>query len=138
MGSVFDHCSTEDDAWHTFYLLACLCHPSQGGHPGDMEALCEQARRSPIGAAWPPEWTAAPAAPPLFDIFCRATKTANPFGASIAPAAGEFQQVGGPEELPGYRYGTRFYMPLASGIGNIELVFSAVTGAEPSAANRCI
>lgn len=85
MHGLFEHCADEAEAWATFYSLACLVHPDQGGAPGEMAALCRAAREV---LDWEP--LCAETVPPLFDIFCRATGTRNPFGDSIGtqPAAG--------------------------------------------------
>lgn len=122
--TVFEHCRDITEAWTTFYTLACLCHPGQGGAREDMAALCAQARDA-LGPSWPDHWDAD--CPNLFDVFCAATGTRNPFGQSIA-ASGRFEQSEwvGP---PGYRYGTSFYSLLAPRIGNVELVFSAAAAA---------
>lgn len=71
---LFDHCTGPDDAWNAFYLVACLCHPSQGGLKPEFLALCAMARE--VVNDWPDDW---PEIPNLFDIFCKATKRENPF-----------------------------------------------------------
>lgn len=82
---VFDHCNGNTAAvWDTFYHMACMCHPAQGGMMEDMRALCRMAA-SRLGPEWPPEWDDS--LPNIFDIFCRATGKPNPFGNSIAPPA---------------------------------------------------
>ncbi len=128
MVTVFEHCTDETEAWTTFYSLACLCHPGQGGAREDMEALCCQARAA-LGPAWPDSWREGDI-PNLFDVLCVATGTRNPFGQSIA-ASGSFgtSEWAGP---PGYRRGTASYSLLAPRIGNVELVFSASAAAAAS------
>lgn len=71
---MFDHCTGPDGVWNAFYLVSCLCHPSQGGTKEDFLALCAMAREAT--SDWPEDW---PEIPNLFDIFCKATKRDNPF-----------------------------------------------------------
>lgn len=73
---MFDHCTGPDEVWNAFYLVACLCHPSQGGTKEDFLALCAMARDIITDDEWPQDW---PEIPNLFDIFCKATKRPNPF-----------------------------------------------------------
>ncbi len=92
---LFAHCLGDSDAtWTTFYALACLCHPCQGGERHDMAELCAQARVA-LGDEWPGQWD-GDALPNLFDVYCLATKTRNPFGSSITP--GEVQDTKDQEE----------------------------------------
>ena len=128
--SVFDHCREESETWATFYSLACLCHPGQGGHREEMEGLCAQARAA-LGDSWPEHWTGAAGVPNLFDLFCTATGADNPFGQSIA-AGGQFDRVPAGGEPAGFRYGTMAYAPLAPTLGSMELVFSAAAESKPS------
>lgn len=72
---MFEHCADSRDAWHTFYVVACLCHPSQGGREDDMRALCASAKAA-LGNEWPEAYDQG--TPALFDIFCRATGTPHP------------------------------------------------------------
>ena len=140
-GTVFGHCLDESERWATFYSLACLCHPDQGGRREDMQALCAEARGA-LGAAWPAHWASAtsdgrPASwvPNLFDVFCTATGVDNPFGQSIAKRGGQFGRV--LEEPEPYRYGAAAYAPLAPALGTMELVFSCSAGdGDPSSAPR--
>lgn len=90
---VFDHCKTPEEAWHTFYAVACLCHPSQGGAEDDFGALCGMAQQA-LGPAWPPEYDRG--TPALFDIFCRATGTQQPPGTPSPGTAPLASWVPGP------------------------------------------
>ncbi len=142
---LFAHCGDDADRWKTFYTVACLCHPGQGGQQADMDELCEQARRA-LGDAWPPAWHARNLN--LFDAFCKMEDRRNPFGedgiamaSPLPPAApGDPQPYVAAEQPPvavvtelddvrGYRYGTAAYAPLAPAVGNVELVFCAAAGA---------
>lgn len=135
---LFSHCNGPEDTWQTFYTVACICHPSQGGESGDMTCLTDQAREALGPGEWPDGWTATPP-PNLFDIFCKATRTPNPFGATIEmdgsipvapPASGTYARPtdAGP---PGYRPaggrggGYAAAAPLHPVFGNVELAFSA-------------
>jgi len=132
MSGVFDHCRDARDAWGTFYSLACLCHPSQGGRREDMEALCRQAREL-LSPEWPPLWTTG--IPNLFDIFCVATGTANPFGASIE-RAGEFAPAAAAEPR-GWRYGSDCYSPVAPRLGDVVLVFRGSARGSGCGLSKC-
>lgn len=88
MAELFDQCATPADTWTLFYQVACLVHPTQGGLKEDMEALCAAARER-LGDAYPFEGI-----PNLFDLFCKATDTPNPFGRSI--------EGGVPEAVPAW------------------------------------
>lgn len=81
---MFDHCETAQDAWTTFYMVACLCHPTQGGTNEDIGALCDMFRETLMrfGQEYPDDWKPVPN---LFDVFCKATNTPNPFGSIESP-----------------------------------------------------
>lgn len=82
---MFEHCADSRDAWHTFYVVACLCHPSQGGREDDMRALCASAKAA-LGNEWPEAYDRG--TPALFDIFCRATGTPHPATPHLTSAPG--------------------------------------------------
>jgi hypothetical protein len=94
---LFDHCATDQEAWHTFHEVACLCHPAQGGQAEDMHALCAMARER-LGGAW--QW--GDDTPNMFDIYCRAHGKANPFGHSISAGTGAATDLPLPGLPPGY------------------------------------
>lgn len=113
---MFAHCQTAADVWSTYHAVACLCHPAQGGHADDMRALTAEARAR-LGAAWPAGW---PATPNLFDLFCVATGTPNPFGSvadvSPPPCASSPRGYEPARALAPWR---------ATGMGRILAVFAA-------------
>ncbi len=126
MAGVFSHCKDTGDTWTSFYSLACLCHPAQGGSAADMDALCAEARAS-LGPEWPTHWTGVPG---LFDVFCGATGTPNPFGRSIeAPDAPAAVATDGP---PGYEPAAGSYALLPPRVGSVELVFCAAASSSSS------
>lgn len=103
MAELFDQCDTPADTWALFYQVACLVHPAQGGMKEDMEALCRAAKER-LGEAYPFHGI-----PNLFDLFCKATDTPNPFGQSIegggpgggsVPAAVPAWEPAGPCPVP--------------------------------------
>lgn len=116
-GTVFDHCRGAEDVWTTFYAVACVCHPAQGGQREDMAALCREARDAltACGAEWPASW---PAVPNLFDVFCLATGTPNPFDAARPPSRGP--------STPKPFHGSSAWAPwCCPAVGAVELVFAA-------------
>lgn len=137
-GGLFDHCAGRESEIHkAFYACACLCHPAQGGRAEDMEALCAQAREAlaRAGAAWPSRWEpplgSGARFPNLFDVFCTATGSHNPFAENNGgggAAEGEFGSCldvyAGP---PGFRYGSAAYAPVKPAFGDVQLVFSAAS-----------
>ena len=80
---MFAHCQDDRQVLDTLHVVACACHPAQGGHQREYAAVCRLAREA-LRGAWPfdgPE-------PALFDVFCAARGVANPFGPrGIAAAA---------------------------------------------------
>lgn len=88
--SLFEHCTTDEERWHTAYAVACLVHPSQGGLPEDMRALCSQAREALADFDDELHRDEGQEFPNLFDMFCKATGTPNQLrdlaAADFAPA----------------------------------------------------
>jgi len=140
-GGVFAHCSHDpDETWKTFYSLACLCHPSQGGYREEMAELCRQARHALGEDGWPEAWRSHDALPNLFDIFCTATKRDNPFGSLTRSEQQEpcsaFEVTAccplPLADVPGYRCAGAPFAPLSS-LGAVELVFCAARAAAEAA-----
>ncbi len=89
----FEHCETREAVLATFFDLACLCHPDQGGAADDMDALVARARER--FARVPGEggdWPFAKERPSVMDAYCAAKGIPNPFDAAPPgpppPAAG--------------------------------------------------
>jgi hypothetical protein len=117
---VFDHCDTPDDVWRAFHELACLCHPAQGGSADDMRALSSLARQR-LGDAWPAHWTDMPN---VFDVYCRATGTPNPFGRSVAEGLAAVPPP--PPDVPGYDADdARAFAWLPAGAARVRLAYVA-------------
>lgn len=103
----FEHCETREAVLTTFFDLACLCHPDQGGAAEDMDALVAMARErfsrvcadSDAGAAWP----FAKDRPSVMDAYCVAKGIPNPFDAPLDAALPAPPPAGGPAafEPPG-------------------------------------
>lgn len=136
---LFAHCKDATEAWKTFYTVACLAHPGQGGQQNEFEALVAQARQA-LADAWPAEWRHASDIN-LFDVFCKTDGRRNPFGRSISDMPPPISSSDGPAPYecdedfclvtdhdyvrPFRPAGASCYAPLAPALGNVELVFCA-------------
>lgn len=118
---VLSHCRDETETWQAFHTVACLCHPSQGGSPGDMQALCAAARRA-LGPAWP--WGSD--MPNMFDIYCAAMQVPNPFGSGGIASAGEAGARGPADAVAAYDPAASPFGSLG-GMGRVSLAYSAAS-----------